>query len=238
MMIMLCKFVYSFICCFIQAVGGFAGPGTVTFSDTSPEPVVASEADSFVVEGVFARADGEPLEPSTILYLYIFQGTSSGSAAEALRGTAAVDPTTGAFTAAVTDAPAGDSTLVMSFVLGLDGGSGEDGRRLVEAAGTGSVYTVPVVNPTDCANALAITLEWTDGASDIDLWVLEPGGQDVGWTNLSGVGPLLWRFFLSRLLFTPAVGGHHTLSRAEECIWMETSHACAQIRSQEIHALL
>lgn len=180
---MLCAFVF-FI--FSQAAGGFAGPGAVAFSDSSPEPILASEADSFVVEGVFARADGEPLEPATILYLYILQGTSSGSAAAASRGIAAVDPATGAFTAAVTDAPAGDSTLVMSFVLSLDGGGG-DGRRLAEAAGTGSVYTVPVVNPTDCANALAITLEWDDGASDIDLWVLEPGGQDVGWTNLNGV---------------------------------------------------
>eukprot|EP00752_Nemacystus_decipiens_P018611 g16686.t1 len=170
-----------------DAAGGFAGPGAVDFSDSSPEPFLASEADSFVVDGVFSRADGEPLDPATVVYLYIFQDTSSGSAAEASRGTAAVDPTTGAFTAAVTDAPAGDSTLVMSFVLSHDGGGGDGGRRLAVATGTGSVYTVSVVNPTECANALAVTLEWDDGASDLDLWVLEPpGGQDVGWTNLNG----------------------------------------------------
>lgn len=172
---------------FAQAAGGFAGPGTVAFSDSSPEPILISEADSFVVEGVFARADGEPLDPATILYLYIFDETSSVSPS---RGTVAVDPVTGAFTAAVTDAPAGDSTLVMSFVLSQD----DDltfGRRLVQASGTGSVHTVPVVNPTLCTNALAITLQWADSDSDVDLWVLEPGGQDVGFSNLNGVRFLL-----------------------------------------------
>lgn len=168
-----------------QAAGGFAGPGNVTFSDSSPEPILASEADSFVVEGVFETADGEPLDPSTILYLYIFQDTSSGSAAQASRGTAAVDPATGAFTAAVTDAPAGSSTLVLSFVLGEDGGG--DGRRLARSRGRRSVHTAAVENETECPNALGITLTWDNGDSDLDLWVLEPGGQHVGWTNLNGV---------------------------------------------------
>lgn len=196
-----------------QAAGGFAGPGAVTFSDSSPEPILISEADSFVIEGVFARVDGEPLDPATILHLYIFDETSSVSAASASRGTAAVDPVTGAFTAAVTDTPAGDSTLVMSFVLSQDD-DGAVGRRLVQTTGTRSVHTVPVVNPTLCTNALAITLTWEDSDSDVDLWVLEPGGQDVGYTNLNGV-----RFLLrcSHVCYTRILAPPHPFLRIWVC---------------------
>lgn len=191
-----------------QAAGGFAGPGSVTFSDSSEDSILASEAGSFSVEGSFAPADGGALDPSTVLYLYIFDETSSDNSG-ASRGVAAVDPDTGAFTTAVTDAPVGSSTLVLSFVLGgalptttsgsssgsrrgLRSGKGggasrNEARRLFSVSGLRSVFTAPVVNPNSCDNALAITLEWFDGDSDVDLWVNEPGGQDVGFSSPLGV---------------------------------------------------
>lgn len=192
----------------IQAAAGFAGPGSVTFSDSSEESILASEAGSFTVDGSFALEDGGALDPSTVLYLYMFDGTSSDNS-DASRGVAAVDSNTGAFTAAVTDAPVGTSTLVLSFVLdealstttmsgdsssrrGLRSSSGggashHDARHLFTVSGSRSVFTAPVVNPNSCDNALAITLEWFDGDSDVDLWVAEPGGQDVGYYNQQGV---------------------------------------------------
>lgn len=211
-----------------QAAGGFAGPGSVTFSDSSEDStlasehgsfsvdsgssedsIIASEAGSFSVDGSFAPADGGPLDPSTVLHLYIFDETSSDNSG-ASRGVAAVDPDTGAFTTAVTDAPVGSSTLVLSFVLGGDatttttttsgvlrrglrrsgkggGVSRNEARRLFAVSGSRSVFTAPVVNPNSCDNTLAITLEWLDGDSDVDLWVNEPGGNDVGFSSPLGV---------------------------------------------------
>lgn len=226
----------------IQAAGGFAGPGSITLSDSSGDAILASESGSFVVEGSFTPANGEPLDPATIVHIYIFDGSSSDNT-DASRGVAAVDVDTGAFTAAVTDSPVGSSTLVLSFVLdesmtttvGSEGGrrrglrstrgAGRDeARRLFAASGSRSVFTAPVANPNSCDNALAITLEWFDGDSDIDLWVTEPGGGPaVGFSNKQGVRCLCINSTVGFLRSAPTcVRGGTTL---RHCVYAHNDNA-------------
>lgn len=97
-----------------------------------------------------------------------------------MRGQGEIDPSTGDFTASVTDIPVKFSRIVFSFAV-LDPAETPDDQS------GDTVFTVDVVN-NGCGNALTITLEWDTDNSDLDLFVTEPGGRNVWHGNLNGVG--------------------------------------------------
>lgn len=100
--------------CHVQAEDGFAGPGTIAWSEDLPDPIEVS-AGSVLVSGVFTREDGLPLDLSTALLIYI-NGNETDSS-DFKRGYGNIDLETGVFYADITDVPIGTSELILSFVL-------------------------------------------------------------------------------------------------------------------------
>lgn len=186
---------------FVQAVGGFAAPGTLSLAEDIPNPIVASAAGSVAISGVFTPANGTALEAQVALFLYVSSDSEDG---DFRRGRGLIDSTTGAFTADIVDIPPGSSEIVFSFAIVEDetaarlrrnlkyadvseSGTASDPRRLLDASGVGSVHTAQVTNENECNSALTFRLDWADGDSDVDLWVYDPSGGLAVYYQKQGV---------------------------------------------------
>ena len=169
-----------------QAVGGWAGPGY-------PELVGGNEfyklfvtegeeSGTISVSGTFERDDEAALADSTALYLYLYNEDNESDYA---RGQGVIDVSTGDFTATIDDFPVGYSQGVLSFVV-LDPTDGGD--NTVED----TVFIMDVINE-GCSEALRIKLEW-DSNDDLDLWVTDPNGNRVSYSDKATVRGLLLSF--------------------------------------------
>lgn len=122
------------------------------------------------VSGAFTRNDDSALSESLALFLYI---ENEDAPEDFVRGEGIIDPSTGNFTATITDIPPKYSRGFLSFVS-LDiadapGGQDGDGKTAT------SVFAMNIVNE-GCSEALRVALQW-EGESDLNLWVTEPGGK-------------------------------------------------------------
>ena len=129
-----------------------------------------------LLSGTFLRDDGAALPSSTSVFIYI-ENTAQPN--DFVRGQEALDPSTGAFSTVVTDIPAGSSRLFLSFVV-------VDPVEALDTAGADTAFALDVSNSA-CIPSLTITLEWTGETSDVDLYVVEPGGTVVYFSNPFGV---------------------------------------------------
>ena len=66
------------------------------------------------VSGSFVRNDDSALPASTTLYLYLH---TEDSESDFVRGEGVIDPTTGEFTAVITEIPVGNSRAILSLVV-------------------------------------------------------------------------------------------------------------------------
>lgn len=156
-----------------QAVGGFAGPGSVEL-DGNPdiyEAIIIEEDEAAIVElsGTFTRNDGGALPTSTALFIYI---DDENTPSDYVRGQGEIDASTGEFTATVTDIPNAFSRVVLSFVV-LDPADTPDEQ------GADTVFLLYVANNA-CGTPLSITLEWDTDSSDFDLFITDPSGYELG----------------------------------------------------------
>lgn len=158
-----------------QATGGFAGPGSLTTAPAGTIELTQEDGGSVIVSGAFVRDDGEALPSSTTVFLYTENTAQSD---DFVRGQEALDPSTGAFSTVVTDIPAGSSRLFLSFVV-------VDPAEALDPAGADTVFALDVSNSA-CVPSLTFTLEWT-GTSDVDLYVVEPGGKVIYYGIKFGV---------------------------------------------------
>ena len=169
-----------------QAVGGWAGPGFPELADGDEyyKLFIAEGAESgtISVSGNFKREDEAPLAASTALYLYLYNEDDD---TDYVRGQGVIDPTTGDFTATIDDFPIGYSQGILSFVV-LD--SADGGDYTVDD----TVFAMDVINE-GCSEALRIKLEW-DSNDDLDLWVTDPAGNRVSFSNRATVGACLLSF--------------------------------------------
>lgn len=129
-----------------------------------------------LLSGSFLRDDGAALPSSTSVFIYT-ENTAQPN--DFVRGQEALDPSTGAFSTVVTDIPAGSSRLFLSFVV-------VDSVEALVTAGADTAFALDVSNSA-CVPSLTITLEWTGETSDVDLYVVEPGGTVVFYGNRFGV---------------------------------------------------
>lgn len=162
-----------------QAVGGFAGPGSIALADSNRIGLIIigeDEAGTLELSGNFQRDDQEALPASIALFLYIDDGNSGNDFA---RGQGEIDASTGDFTATVSDIPSAFSNVILSFVV-LDPADTPDEQ------GAQTVFLLEVVN-NGCSSPLKITLEWDTDNTDLDLFVTEPGGRTVYFGNTRGV---------------------------------------------------
>ena len=143
-----------------------------------------AESGTISASGNFARDDETALPASTALFLYLH---NENAESDFVRGQGEVDPATGDFTVAITDFPIGHSRALLSFVV-LDSADGGD------ASVDDTVFDMDVINE-GCSEALRIKLEW-DSNDDLDLWVTDPNGNRVTYSNKATV-----RTGLSHLLF-------------------------------------
>ena len=158
-----------------QATGGFAGPGSLTTTPAGTIELTQEDGGSLTVSGTFVRDDGAVLPNSTAVFLYTENTAQSD---DFIRGQEALDPSTGAFSTVVTAVPAGNSRLFLSFVV-------VDPAEALDPAGADTVFALDVSNSA-CVPSLTITLEWT-GTSDVDLYVVEPGGKVIYYGMKFGV---------------------------------------------------
>lgn len=131
-----------------------------------------TELGTVEVSGTFKRYDGSELPESLALFLYV---ENEDAPDDFVRGQGIIDPSTGNFTATITDIAPKYSRGLLSFVS-LDIADAPGGRNGNGVTAT-SVFEMNIVNE-GCSDALRITLQW-DGEADLDLWVTEPGGQKV-----------------------------------------------------------
>ena len=172
-----------------QATGGFAGPGSLTMTAGGTIELAELDGGTVALSGTFTRDDGTALPSSTSVFIYT---ENSAQPDDFIRGQEALDPSTGTFSTVVTDIPAGSSRLFLSFVV-------VDPAQALVAAGDDTVFALDVSNAAACEPALTITLEWTGETSDVDLWVTEPGGAVVSYTNHFGVSKVLTEGAWTRL---------------------------------------
>eukprot|EP00752_Nemacystus_decipiens_P012284 g10890.t1 len=158
-----------------DATGGFAGPGSLTTTPTGTIQLTEQDGGSVSLSGTFFRDDGVALPSSTTVFVYI---ENTARPDDFVRGQEALNPSTGAFSTVVTDIPAGSSRLFLSFVV-------VDPAEALDAAGADTAFALDVSNSA-CVPSLTITLEWTGATSDVDLYVVEPGGQVVYFANRLG----------------------------------------------------
>lgn len=159
-----------------QAVGGWAGPGDAVDADgrrLQTMPFAGREEEGTVsVSAYFVRDDGTALPSSTALYLYLH---NEDSESDFVRGEGVIDPTTGEFTAVITQVPVGYSRAILSFVV-LDPADAGEGNYPYD-----TVFELDVVNE-GCSDALRIKLEW-ESDDDINLWVADPNGDRLSDNN-------------------------------------------------------
>ncbi|CAM9615249.1 unnamed protein product [Ectocarpus sp. 6 AP-2014] len=158
-----------------DATGGFAGPGSLTTTPAGTIQLTEEESGSVSLSGTFVRDDGAALPSSTSVFIYTENPAQPDDFA---RGHEALDPSTGAFSTVVTDIPAGSSRLLLSFVV-------VDPAEALDTAAADTAFALDVSNSA-CAPSLTITLEWTGETSDLDLYVVEPSGRDVHFSNQYG----------------------------------------------------
>eukprot|EP00752_Nemacystus_decipiens_P002676 g2502.t3 len=151
-----------------DATGGFAGPGSLTVSPAGTIELEQADAGSVVLSGVFVRDDGTGLPSSASAFVYI---DIPGEPDDFTRGQATLIPSTGAFSTTVVGVPAGNSRLFLSFVV-------VDPAEALDPSGADTVFALDVSNDA-CDPSLRFTLEWFDDSSDVDLHVIEPGGNEV-----------------------------------------------------------
>ena len=156
-----------------QAIGGFAGPGSVELDGDNSyiwDRVTLNEEDAGVLEvtGTFERdVDGDASLPSsTALFVYLELEDESF-----IRGEGTIDPSTGEFTATVMNVPEGFSEVFYSFVV-LDPEEAVD----IDDDYAESVFYSDVISIT-CTSPLTITLEWSTDNSDFDMSIAEPDGS-------------------------------------------------------------
>lgn len=159
-----------------QATGGFAGPGSLTTTSAGTIQLTEEDGGSVLLSGTFLRDDGAALPSSTSVFIYT---ENTAQPDDFVRGQEALDPSTGAFSTVVTDIPEGSSRLFLSFVV-------VDPVEALETAGADTAFALDVSNSA-CVPSLTITLEWTGETSDVDLYVVEPGGTVVSYGNRFGV---------------------------------------------------
>lgn len=166
---------------FIQAIGGFAGPGSIS---RVPSTIELTEADagSFSLEGLFIRDDGLPLPTSTSAFFYIENPVQPE---DFVRGQSSLESIisdglrAGQFSVIITDIPQGSGRLFLSIVI-------LDPDEALDVVGPDTVFAVDVTNEA-CNPPLTITLEWSDAISDVDLFIIEPDGTAVNFRNTVGV---------------------------------------------------
>ncbi|CAM9855150.1 unnamed protein product, partial [Scytosiphon promiscuus] len=158
-----------------DATGGFAGPGSLTITPAGTIQLTEEDGGSLLLSGTFLREDGAALPSSTSVFVYT---ENTAQPDDFVRGQEALDPSTGAFSTVVTDIPAGSSRLFLSFVV-------VDPVEALETAGADTAFALDVSNSA-CVPSLTITLEWTGETSDVDLYVVEPGGTVVYYGNRFG----------------------------------------------------
>lgn len=166
-----------------QATGGFAGPGSLTRAPAGTIELTEADDGSVSLSGTFLRDDGGTLPISASVFVYVENAAQPN---DFLRGQAALDSSTGAFSTVVTDIPAGSSRLFLSFVI-VDPAEALDSAE----AGADTVFALDVSNAA-CVPSLTITLEWSDDISDVDLFVTEPGGTVVSYQVDFGVSAASW----------------------------------------------
>ena len=156
-----------------QAIGGFAGPGSVELDGDNSyiwDRVTLNQEDAGVLEvtGTFERdVDGDASLPSsTALFVYLERDDESF-----MRGEGTIDPSTGEFTATVMNVPEGSSKVFFSFVV-LDPEEAVD----IDDDYAESVFYSDVISIT-CTSPLTITLEWSTDNSDFDMEITEPDGS-------------------------------------------------------------
>ncbi|CAM9794094.1 unnamed protein product [Ectocarpus sp. 12 AP-2014] len=158
-----------------DATGGFAGPGSLTTTPAGTIQLTEEDGGSVSLSGNFVRDDGTALPSSTSVFIYT---ENTAQPDDFVRGQEALDPSTGAFSTVVTDIPAGSSRLLLSFVV-------VDPTEALDTAGADTAFALDVSNSA-CVPSLTITLEWTGETSDVDLYVVEPGGEVVYFVNRFG----------------------------------------------------
>lgn len=137
------------------------------------------DMDTLQLSGTFKHYLGGALPASIALYLYV---DSEDAPNDFIRGRGEIDPSTGDWTATVSDIPLKMSEVVLSFVVTDPADAAPDSYG-------GSVYTLDVLN-TGCGNSLTITLESDPpgaGFNIADLYVTEPTGTVVWFRNECGV---------------------------------------------------
>ncbi|CAM9596146.1 unnamed protein product, partial [Hapterophycus canaliculatus] len=158
-----------------DATGGFAGPGSLTTTPAGTIELTEEDGGSVTVSGTFVRDDGVALPSSTTVFLY---AENTAQPDDFIRGQEALDPSTGDFSTVVTDIPVGSSRLILSFVV-------VDPAEALNLAGADTAFALDVTNSA-CVPSLTITLEWSGESSDVDLYVVEPGGDVVYFGNRFG----------------------------------------------------
>lgn len=163
-------------------MGGWVGPGFPELDDGNEFyklfVVEGEKAGTVTVLGIFERDDEAALPASIALYLYIHnEDTESGF----VRGQGEIDSITGVFSATITDIVIGYSRAILSFVV-------LDPADTPADSGADTVFALKVVNE-GCSDELRIKLEW-DSNDDLDLWVTDPNGGRVSYSQPSTVSVL------------------------------------------------
>lgn len=148
-----------------QAVGGFAGPGSLIGVPAMVTDVFALGSASLT--GTFVRDDGAALPASASVFFYIQDYAQPD---DFVRGQEALNPTTGEFSTDVMSIPSRFSRLFLSFVIT------DPAEALDDGTDAGAVFVVSMWN---CDLPLTIVLHWSDASVDLDLSVTEPGGKLV-----------------------------------------------------------
>ncbi|CAM9172021.1 unnamed protein product [Ectocarpus sp. 8 AP-2014] len=148
-----------------DAVGGFAGPGSLIGVPAMVTDVSALGSASLF--GMFVRDDGAALPASASVFFYI---QDIAQPDDFVRGQEALNPTTGEFSTDVMNIPSSFSRLFLSFVIT------DPAEALDDGTDAGAVFVVSVWN---CDLPLTIILQWSDTSVDLDLSVTEPGGKLV-----------------------------------------------------------
>lgn len=148
-----------------QAVGGFAGPGSLTGVSAVVSDI--SDRGSASLSGVFVRDDGAALPASASVFFYVQDFAQPD---DFVRGQEALNPTTGEFSTDVMNIPSSYSRLFLSFVIT------DPAEALDDGTDVGAVFALSV---WDCDLPMAIMLQWSDTSVDLDLSVTEPGGKQV-----------------------------------------------------------
>ena len=166
-------------------MGGWAGPGRPELDDGEEyyKLFIADgvESGTISVSGNFARYDETALPASTALFLYLH---NEDAESDYVRGQGVIDPTTGDFTATITDLPIGHSRGIMSFVV-------LDPADRGEVSADDTVFLMHIINE-GCSQALRIKLEWQSN-DDLDLWVMDPNGDRVSHANKATVRVCVYR---------------------------------------------